>query len=433
MKLWKKVTIICVVIAVALFALYFFVYLGDTDFGSSYKSHVQKVMQMEQTDLDSPISGIRTGVFRKVSSLGNNEFECTDDGVYYLAYNVPGIYRLNDDGTKEWSFCNFLFFCPHDSDSMIKLCGRPDCPHDSLDCNAAFFQSDGGITYYNGYLYYIVCTYPDWLPQLWRMKPDGTAKECVLKSADIADDHTYEGYTAPYFQNGIFGVGLAYIDESIQSGRRVDWYYNRLDGKVDSMHETSKGQGWNDGFSFLGGSLQAPDGNFDGNWHLYQWDPKTDTSTHLVQLPEYIQGYWGVDAGYYFQDGKVIKVNYPDGNRSVLFDTGLQGEFVTQFFPDCIAMLENKSRSPENPGMMYFYSWEGERLGEIALGVNNEVGNLLFGGESKDRIMLRGSEICALPEYYIEKSDFGTGHIELHKFKYPDLDEKTYRQLFGED
>ena len=72
MKLWKKVTIICVVIAVALFALYFFVYLGDTDFGSSYKSHVQKVMQMEQTDLDSPISGIRTGVYRKVSSLEMN-------------------------------------------------------------------------------------------------------------------------------------------------------------------------------------------------------------------------------------------------------------------------------------------------------------------------------------------------------------------------
>ena len=47
--------------------------------------------------------------------------------------------------------------------------------------------------------------------------------------------------------------------------------------------------------------------------------------------------------------------------------------------------------------------------------------------------MLRGGFDTSLPEYYIEKSDFGTGHIELHKFKYPDLDENTYRQLFGED
>ena len=83
--------------------------------------------------------------------------------------------------------------------------------------------------------------------------------------------------------------------------------------------------------------------------------------------------------------------------------------------------------------MMYFYNWEGEKLGEVAIGVNNEVSNSLFGGETKDRIMLRGSVYYSLPEYYIEKSDFGTGHIELHKFKYPDLDEKTYREIFGED
>ena len=32
---------------------------------------------------------------------------------------------------------------------------------------------------------------------------------------------------------------------------------------------------------------------------------------------------------------------------------------------------------------------------------------------------------------YIEKSDFGTGAIELHRFRYPDLPRETLDFLFG--
>ena len=439
MKLWKKVTIICGVIAVALFALYFFVYLGDTDFGSSYKSHVQKVMQMEQTNLDSPISGIRTGVYRKASSLGMNEFECTDDGIYYTVYSLPCKYTI-DSGKVIDSYCDYIFFCPHDSDTMIKLCGRPDCTHNTLECNAAFPRfSGGGITYFDGHLYVIAddsASY--WLPALWRMNLDGSGRKMVLQSSELA--FRYDTFTAPYFQHGIFGLGMTTINPDTKEGLSyeeiyfTDWYYCNLRKNGKKFLATSHGKGWNDGFAFLGGSSENADGEEDGKWHLYSWDPDTDTETQLVELPgEYIDGYWGADAGYYFQDGAVIKVNYPDGDKEVLFDTGLTGLYKAQFFPDCISMIENKEESGAESAMMYFYSWEGEKLGEVEIDFYADVGIGVYGGESKDRIMLRSSYMTNLPEYYIEKSDFGTGHIELHKFKYPDLDENTYRQLFGED
>ena len=435
MKTNKLITIIILVMVIPLISAYLIYYFTRPTV--SYERHVQEVMQMEQTDLNSPISGIRTGVFRTVSSLSNNEFECTDDGIYYLSSYIPGMYDISGDGIyKDEGLGTFLFFCPHDSDTMIKLCGRPDCTHDSPKCNAYFSDvANETVVYYDGYLY--VMTYSDdpfGLPRLWRMKPDGSDRELVLESSTmIESNNTYMGFRAPYFQNGVFGVGLLYMDETSEIGVNCDWIYCKLDGRSKKVTMTDRGAGWNDGFTMLNGSLQAPDGTYDGNWHLYQWDPETDTSKQLVQLPEYIYGYWGAEAGYYFENGNVIKVNYPDGDTEVLFETGLTGGHTTKFFPDCIAILENKSRSPEDPGMMYFYSWEGEKLGEVAIGVNNEVSNSLFGGETKDRIMLRGSVYYSLPEYYIEKSDFGTGHIELHKFKYPDLDEKTYREIFGED
>lgn len=56
----------------------------------------------------------------------------------------------------------------------------------------------------------------------------------------------------------------------------------------------------------------------------------------------------------------------------------------------------------------------------------------LIGGETKDRILLytTGDGSNTLPEYYIEKSDFGTGTIRLHRFQFPDLDSDTIKELF---
>lgn len=36
-----------------------------------------------------------------------------------------------------------------------------------------------------------------------------------------------------------------------------------------------------------------------------------------------------------------------------------------------------------------------------------------------------------LPNYYIDKSEFGTGNMELHPLKHPDLTEAEVEKLFN--
>ena len=42
-------------------------------------------------------------------------------------------------------------------------------------------------------------------------------------------------------------------------------------------------------------------------------------------------------------------------------------------------------------------------------------------GETEDRLIL-AAQMFGVPEYYIEKSDIGTGNVEIHPYQLPDLD-----------
>ena len=66
---------------------------------------------------------------------------------------------------------SFLLYGDHGSDTLVKLCGRPDCDHTGQDCNAYFPQSGSSVCYYDGYLY---VTTIGGGAKLYRMNPDGS-------------------------------------------------------------------------------------------------------------------------------------------------------------------------------------------------------------------------------------------------------------------
>lgn len=71
-----------------------------------------------------------------------------------------------------------------------------------------------------------------------------------------------------------------------------------------------------------------------------------------------------------------------------------------------------------------FYDWDYEFLGECKLSFNKEqtrYGNYFF-GETEDRLLIVKNGASFRPDYYIEKSDFGTGNIILHEYHYPEMD-----------
>ncbi|MDE7280801.1 MAG: hypothetical protein K2N36_03560, partial [Ruminiclostridium sp.] len=105
---------------------------------------------------NSPIPNLRTGMGTARQGIKTTGFECTDTGSYFMC-NV---------GSNSW-----LLYADHGSDTVIKLCGRPDCNHSDNDCNA-YFGSATDICYYDGFLY----TYDIGSGDILRMNLDGTER-----------------------------------------------------------------------------------------------------------------------------------------------------------------------------------------------------------------------------------------------------------------
>lgn len=400
---------------------------------NSYKQHVETVLQMSQTDLDSPISGIRTGVMRSGIVWSDKQFECTDDGVYYISHDMPCKY---DNGESVIDFiASYVFFCPHDSDEMIKLCGRPDCTHDRAGCNAYFEEAVSGISYYNGYLYIPTRdTSGDAILTLYRMNMDGSERIAVGSFGDAA---VYQGWQNVYVIDGVFTYSLLRIDN--QTGQEVsDRFYYKLDGSMKEpvLSENLPPLVKQDHTALVMGA--------DEKGEMFEYvlgvDVRNDACEFLFDKTAYQGGYWESEAGYILKNQKIMKVHYSDGMEEKLFDIGTDGNYTARFFPDCIMLIEllteeeQNQRSPE----LRFYSWDGEYYGNLMFDVPYKQMvsiEALVGGESKNRILLTTTNNghMTLPEYYIDKSEFETGDIKLHRFQYPDLDAEYQLKVFGEE
>lgn len=397
----------------------------------SYERHMEAVMQMEQTDGNSPIGGIRTGVLRAGAQLAwGAAFECTDDGFYFCDQNLPCQYDEGDDGTLDDTRLGaFVLFCQHGSDTIIKLCGRPDCTHQGVGCNAFFEHGIGGIFYYDEHLYVA-----EDLPNrnntlaLYRIDLNGGNR---IKVADFSFvKNGYSGYQGCYGAFGVFMFDATYID-SDTGNEYVHRYYIKLDG---SMREFERSE-YPDARVNQELMCASPYMNENGELinRVTKVDIRNDTEDEVFECPWAGPAYWGAEAGYELIDNALVKVNYADGSQEILFDTGLEGNFTPRFMPDCIILIETTDFSQEEPSnpSYYFYSWEGDYLGELVIDFPHEaMVEAMIGGETKDRILL-STAITAIPEYYIEKSDFGSGKIELHRFQYPDFTEKQLETIFG--
>ena len=395
----------------------------------SYEAHLQQISQMEQTGDSTYISGVRTGVHREGIVQSDHFFECTDDGAYFLAMVPVNHYEdgvlLDGNGNAP-----FLFFLPHDSNQVIKLCGRPDCKHDSVECNACFFDAASGINYYDGYLYIAIKTLDEkHMFELYRINLDGSNR---VKIGNFGDWSEYSGSRYLQIIDGVVTCMLSKIDE--ETGEKIyDRFYYALDGSMEKP-VISKNL-----YAHINQELMdVLMGETDEGYvqHIYSADFRKDEWTFVFDASQYPNGYWGKEAGYVLLDGAITKVHYSDGREEVLFQTGLEGEYHTRFFPDCIVLTQTVDAAGNVPKipLVYFYSWEGEFLGEVAVDVDYDYPSptvLMGGGESKDRIYIMSSmRAHSLPQYYIDKSEFGTGEITLHKLEYPDITESDYSLLF---
>ena len=389
---------------------FIFTILLCTVLASCSNSGPSHEIPLEQSS-NCPISTMRTGTERQGIKTYGNGFECTDTGSYFMC-DINGI--------------SWLLYVDHDSDTIVKLCGRPDCNHTGEDCNA-YFGSAKSICYYNGFLY----TFYDesFTPNsgdIIRINLDGTERVTVYNVSSFEKANNCKGRYNPKVLNGIFMADSLIIDENGQTVSKA--YYYKLDGsmkvpKFDSFSEMLMNA---DGENFLG----VVDYDQENDLYVYGiWEPENGVTTELFKAEDiHTRGYIGTKAEYYVENGIIIENSYTEGKKK-LIDTGLNGNYQLVCFPDCMVVYEF---IPEFSGIalkettLYFYGWDGSKLGNVRTNYTFNDKLLETGlvcGETPERIILTDS-FDYVPRYYINKSDFGTGNIEIHAFNMPDFGEE---------
>lgn len=444
MKKWIMCSVLAVLILICV--LSFFFDFKNASLGTvSIEDHWADVMQMYQTstaendeNYSGLLSGIRTGGYRNDGNGGNNQFECTENGV---DFNWVGLNATYQDGIIQ---SRFLFYADHESDTVIKLCGRPDCTHTTTDCNAVFLTGDCGISYYGGHLYFMEFSIGPELFVLYRMDPDGSNRVKVLDGSSI-NDGQYSYFMPHCVYNGVFIIQMTGLDE-ITGEQFGDYYYYKLDGSMETpkpMTSEFTPEGcspgvWTDGKAILFGKYVSETDGVTKAWQLFRWDPDSNTVEVLATLENSevdewftYKCYWGENNGLANHEGRIVKIRYPDCEMEVLFETGITGDVATRFYPDCIVIHEQQSEESDLSDKLYFFSYSGKLLGELVLDIPINAKGILL-GESRDVIYLQTNfTFMGLPNYYIDKSEFGTGNMELYPLKHPDLTEAEVEKLFN--
>ena len=349
---------------------------------------------------ESPVPATRTGIHRQ--GLNYSNFECTDNGVYFVCTN-----SLTDNNT-------FILYGDHGSDTLIKLCGRPDCTHTDNQCNAYLYGATQ-ICYYDGYLYADSGSLI--APKIVRMDQDGSNRVTVLDTNSFVTENRYSVCFFPKLSGGLF---MTYFGSLDSEGRYdVEPFYCKLDDPSSGLEPLNGELFQADVNGSVLQCVQSASNPNAGTYYL--WDPDTNTYKFLTEFDDL--GYYNETEGYYFRDGKVYRLTYATGQEDILFETGLEGDYQAIFFPDCICIASREDGVDADKDL-YFYNWAYEFLGSAAMDFPNRItAKRSILGETPERIILTDS-VFFIPRYYIEKSDFGTGNIEIHEYNIPDLEEE---------
>ena len=123
--------------------------------------------------------------FRQSDGCSYSQFVETPEGIYYL---------------KDF----YVYFSSDGISKYVKLCSKPDCLHNDSDCNA--YAGANLISYYDGYIYYVAID--KFNHYLFRMNMDGTGHVNIKPISTTNERYTgfFEHGYLYYYKGTIFGL-----------------------------------------------------------------------------------------------------------------------------------------------------------------------------------------------------------------------------------
>ena len=358
--------------------------------------------------------------------INSTFFTLSETGIYTVCREKTGYYVL---------------YCDLHSDTFVKLCGRPDCPHNNSDCDANIgIDFTPPLGYYQGALYYIrpLTLIADDLvpPTLMQMDKDGRNKR-ELVYCYSEDETDLNGLGGFQFAQGYVEGNFNKVNK--RGELEIHYRYTSLKSP-DIFRENSLISGqlgeqpvYRNIYASDGEGILCQEDPFHLNYEeplqkIYSWDPVSDSLQEVGEIPT-IAGVFNRHTGYYYENGYAMQWDHEKKTGVPLFDTGLKDNAQIVPFPDCIVVYESFGLMPERPSegvtvKMRFFDWNYAFLGECQLRIKESLiyyGDHIF-GETEDRILIVKNPDNALPDYFIKKSDFGKEEITLHEYHYPEMD-----------
>lgn len=365
---------------------------------------------------ESPVAELRIGVVRAGFSGMKS------------AVSPTGVYFLTEYGE--------ILYVDHGADQVIKLCGRVDCTHTDGDCNA-YVEDAGYITYDDGYLYVatqgveLVNGYTASVSKLFRMDPDGSNRVELYDLGEFASSVAEDGemvevegwrLSGGYYEFTVKTWAEAEDGQLQKAGS--DGYIYKLDGSEGAPRPDPSDAAtmYNCGDLLMG--IKKGSGNGGELGSYWAVDLEAGTDTYLTDHPG-VPGWFGEKEAYYCRSGDLIRLTYATGEEKVVVETGLETktelDYYALCFPDCF-VIANTEFSDDGDDNLYIYNWAFELVDTVLIDAPHEgMTHRLFLAETADRFILSDGGVGDLPLYYIDKSELGTGNVQIHEFQLPDL------------
>jgi len=317
-----------------------------------------------------------------------------------------GIYNLDSD--------RYIYYSEKGNTKYVKLCNRPDCNHNTADCNA--YTGAYKIGYYKDKIYYTSNN------SLSCMDMDGTNHMGLKTLYDFPDPNL------GYFHNGYY---YYIITKGGTPGSPGNVDNNLYRVKIDDNSEPEIIL--TDDIILDAQMFFVADDNIyltiynyvnSPGCYLYSFSIETEA---LSKITDYWSGYGAVyhneDYGYCYRANEgIYKYNVATNEitleKEIKFDN--HGICGVKFYPDYIYLdhecNEDPRVNPTQEQVLYIYDWDFNLIDSIKFDhvVPNRIGG--FVTDVGDYIIY-SSNWGEKPDYYIDKSEIGTGNLMFHKIE----------------
>ncbi len=328
----------------------------------------------------------------------------------YKVYGAnPDFYLETSNGSYYTDF-KYVYYTDRGSTKYVKLCGRPDCKHDSKDCNAYIGETTIGS--YNDHIYWWGRDDRGQGLSLYRMNLDGSEHEKV-KNIVIADSWNY----SCIFHRGYLFYTLGEINGDFNDCGKI-LYKISLDNESSASELVdSEDIGPISGFTPVNDDIFIS--VYDNPKHsMYFYSNKTQETIKVFD--DFVFTgiiYLGNKALIFREAEGIYELPYSDFKETLVKPIDFPGNFRIYSAGNYIYLVQYaNSKTSEEYMMLYIYDMSYDLVDKTVIDipiVNKRLPSLF--AVNSDYLLFSTGEFLFRPDYYIDKSQIGTGKMEFVK------------------